>query len=367
LEEEGLAENTIFIFMTDNGATSGRKVFNAGMRGYKESEYDGGHRVPFFIRWPAGNLAQGSDVPDLNAHIDVLPTLADLCGITLPEGLDLDGRSFAQELRDPSVELPGRTLFVETQRTFKPEKWKKTAAMTRDWRLVDNRELYEISEDPGQTKNVINQHPEVVARLRKEFENYWARVTPGDRDLPTPIAGSAKDPELLLAPDQWYLPLVPWHHAATASGEQYAGAWSLRAEKAGRFTFEVRRWPREADAPIAGVPEITKKPDAWSSGGPVRGLIYEEEYEKFRGKCRRGKGSASGSIDAGIFKALPVASVRFRVGDREEVKAVAKTAKSVTFEFDLPETPTEVKGEFLDAAGKVICGTYYVYCRAAGM
>ena len=78
LKDEGLAENTIFVFTTDNGTSSGDRVHNAGMRGKKGSEYDGGHRVPFFVRWPAAGLVGGRDVTPLTAHVDVLPTMIDL-------------------------------------------------------------------------------------------------------------------------------------------------------------------------------------------------------------------------------------------------------------------------------------------------
>ena len=81
MSEEGPEQNTILVFTTDNGASSGGQVFNAGMKGHKGSEYDGGHRVPFFIYWPAGNLTGGRDVQPITAHVDVMPTLLDLCGI----------------------------------------------------------------------------------------------------------------------------------------------------------------------------------------------------------------------------------------------------------------------------------------------
>ena len=101
LDELDLENNTILIFMTDNGTAAGagrrsrgKKApgaaakkwpgFNAGMRGQKGSSYDGGHRVPFFIRWPAGGIKGGRDIETLSAHIDVLPTLAQLCGIKIP-------------------------------------------------------------------------------------------------------------------------------------------------------------------------------------------------------------------------------------------------------------------------------------------
>ena len=79
LEKKHLAENTIFIFTTDNGTAHGRDVFNADMRGKKGSEYDGGHRVPFFVYWPAGELNRPKDVKPIAHAVDVLPTLIDLC------------------------------------------------------------------------------------------------------------------------------------------------------------------------------------------------------------------------------------------------------------------------------------------------
>ena len=120
LKDWGLDENTILIFMTDNGTAAGFKRpqpedlskkqqrrlskgkpivleswpgFNAGMRGTKGSEYDGGHRVPCFIRWPAGKLDGGRDITQLSAHIDILPTLAELCHLTISSELKLDGTS----------------------------------------------------------------------------------------------------------------------------------------------------------------------------------------------------------------------------------------------------------------------------------
>ena len=109
LKEEGLFENTIFIFTTDNGTAAGAKVFNDGMRGNKGSEYDGGHRVPMFINWPAGKLGAGmdettggGDVNQITAHVDVLPTLIDLCGIASPEGVKFDGSSICLLYTSPS-------------------------------------------------------------------------------------------------------------------------------------------------------------------------------------------------------------------------------------------------------------------------
>src|SRR5690606_9411540 len=174
LDEWGLAENTLLIFMTDNGTAAGmtrprprtasgeRQApdasnpvnqwtgFNAGMRGTKGSEYDGGHRVPCFVHWPAGGLTGGRDVDQLTAHIDLLPTLVELCGIKKPEGPPLDGTSLLPILQGDDDALRDRTLFVHSQRLEHVEKWRKCAVMTDRWRFVNGKELYEIRSDPGQ-------------------------------------------------------------------------------------------------------------------------------------------------------------------------------------------------------------------------
>ena len=85
LDERGLARDTIVVFLTDNGGTAGVKLYNAGMRGGKTSVHEGGSRVPLFIRWPAG-LPQPRVVSQIASHIDLVPTLLDLCGVPQPAG-----------------------------------------------------------------------------------------------------------------------------------------------------------------------------------------------------------------------------------------------------------------------------------------
>jgi arylsulfatase A-like enzyme len=344
LSEQGLERDTIIIFMTDNGGTGGVDVFNAGMRGKKGDIHDGGHRVPFFIHWPGGKLRHGEDLATLNAHIDVLPTLVDLCGLKLAPASEFHGRSFRAQLLDRAAETPERTLFIERQRTFKPQKWGGGVAMTPRWRLVNNDALYDIKNDPAQKHNVLAEHPEVAAKLRQEFDVYWSKVTPGDRDRAVSIVGDERDPETFLHASDWYLPQVPWNHAQVAAGPPAAGDWRIRAARAGNYRFEVRRWPREADAPLAGAPSIQKTVDAWDAGGPKPDLIYG-------GKNTR-------------FKRLSVAAVRLTVGETTRTLAVAAEAKDVSFDLVLEKDRTlPVKAELLDASGKLLAGGYYVYCR----
>ncbi|MCB1122997.1 MAG: arylsulfatase, partial [Verrucomicrobiae bacterium] len=343
LESEGLDNKTILLFMTDNGGTAGVDFFNAGMRGRKGSPYDGGHRVPLFIHWPAGAIKQGQDANDLTAHFDVLPTLIDLLDLKTPRAVQFDGRSFKKQLFNPSLHLEARTLMVEQQRTFTPEKWANAVAMTRKWRLVNNEELYDMEKDPGQQENLIQEHPQIVERLRQDFEAYWHHVSPGDRDRVVHVVGHPDDPETFLSSSDWYAPRVPWNHAHTSMGQTIQGTWHIRTHEAGMYRFEVRRWPKEVETPIAGIPSMQKKADAWDAGGAKRFLIYSGEDSP--------------------FKALPVNSIRLRVGEKIESKLVKATDTKIVFDVSLKRDLYEISADLLDAEGNILTGAYYTYCR----
>ena len=343
LDETGLAEDTLVMFLTDNGGTAGVNLFNAGMRGRKGSAYDGGHRVPFFMHWPKGNLKHGKDVGDLTAHFDILPSLVDLLDLQTPSKADFDGRSFKPQLFQSDRLLPSRTLMVEKQRTFEPQRWDQAAAMTRQWRLVNNNELYDIKNDPGQERNVFDQFPEVVDNLRKEFSDYWKHVSPGDRDRAIPIVGHAQDPEIYLHSSDWYLEAVPWNHLSTSQGRSFSGDWHIRTDKSGTYQFEVRRWPRETQAPIAGIPDLKPNIDAWDPGGAKPFLIYGNNQDP--------------------FVALPVAAVRLRAGNFDETRSISARDTHVTFTVPLNKAEYEVTAQLLDENGQLITGAYYTYCR----
>lgn len=343
LEETGLEKDTLVMFMTDNGGTAGVNLFNAGMKGRKGSPYDGGHRVPFFMYWPNGNFKHGKDVSDLTAHFDVLPTLVDLLNLETPEKANFDGRSFKRQLFQPDLAFSSRTLMVEKQRTFQPQKWDQAAAMTNQWRLVNNNELYDIRKDPGQERNVIDQFPEVVENLRSAFDDYWEHVSPGDRDRAIPIVGHQQDPETYLHSSDWYLEAVPWNHMSTSQGRKFSGDWHIRTEKAGTYQFEVRRWPREANGPIAGIPDLEAIIDAWDPRGAKRHLIYGNDKDP--------------------FVALPVASIRLMVGNFDETRSVSAQDTHITFDVPLNKDKYKVTAQLLDAEGQLITGAYYTYCR----
>lgn len=264
MDELGLSDNTILVFMTDNGSAEGWSNwrdeegtwdgFNAGMRAGKGSEYDGGHRVPFFMKWPAGSLPAGTDIDALTAHIDVLPTLVELCGLSLPEGATLDGASLMPLLS--GSEMDERTLFVHSQRVPDPIKWRKSAVMTERWRLVNRDELYDIKADPGQGLDLAESHPGVVDSLRAAYEAWWSSLSPAfGKVVRIGIGSSAENPSHL-NPHDWHVTnqrQSVWNHRQVERGMMGNGHWAVDIAEPGTFSFELRRWPAHMDSTLEAV------------------------------------------------------------------------------------------------------------------
>lgn len=255
LDELGLAENTVLIFTTDNGTAagmSGRGGYNAGMRGTKGSEYDGGHRVPFFIHWPAGGFTGGRDVDTLTAHVDVLPMLAELCGAQVPDGLDLDGRSFVPLLKANAENWPERTILVHSQRIEHPEKWRKSAVMTDRWRLVNGGELYDVQADPGQQRDVAGEHPDIVQQLKREYDRWWEHIGARFDDYcRIPLGAPEANPTRFTCHD-WHAEInqVPWNQQQVAKDPEANGWWAVEVVRDGRYEMTLRLRPEHVGYPL---------------------------------------------------------------------------------------------------------------------
>jgi len=190
LAEWNALENTLVIFMTDNGMSmapikrNGETIipFNAGLKGRKNSPYEGGTHVPFFVQWD-GVLDKGIDVNALTAHIDLYKTFCYLAGANLPETMqEIDGRSLLPLLENPEANWPDRELFDHCGRWKEGEreenKYKNCMVRTEHWRFVNNAELADISNDPGEKNDVSASNPEVVEQLRKSYDKWWESVLP---------------------------------------------------------------------------------------------------------------------------------------------------------------------------------------------
>jgi arylsulfatase A-like enzyme len=254
LEELDLTDNTILIFTTDNGTSAGRSTFNAGLKGGKGSQYDGGHRVPFFIRWPNGELTGGKDIEKLAAHYDLLPTFVDLLGLDFNPVKPLDGKSLKPLLKEENPQWTNRILYMDTQREQNLIKYKKYTVMDDDWRLVDGNELYEINNDRGEERNVIDAHPEVAARLAEGYERWWQSFMDDGVDekyayikVGSPYENPAKicSHDLIIGR---YCPV--WHQDGAITGEQAAGSWKIEFVADGEYNITLRRFPRESGLAI---------------------------------------------------------------------------------------------------------------------
>ena len=185
LKEWGIADNTLVIYIgSDNGGTAGVKIFNAGMKGGKVTTYQGGTRVPCFFRWPGGGIPAGAESDALSAHLDLFPTFAEITGATLSAEVkqQVEGRSLLPLLKNPRSECAERTLVHHTGRWAKGKvadaKYAKSAIQNSRFTLVNNDELYDLKADPGEQSNVIARHPEVVAKLRATYDQWWTDVQP---------------------------------------------------------------------------------------------------------------------------------------------------------------------------------------------
>ena len=204
LDELKLSEDTIVLFLCDNGPNTER--YNGGMRGRKGSVHEGGVRVPMFVRWP-GHIDPGTEVPQIAAHHDLMPTLLELCGVPAPDGPPMDGISLAPLLFGEEPTAWDRTLFTHQSRNggVHPS---PGAVRTQQHRLVnggEGYELYDMVADPGQKANIADQHPDVVAQLGKTYEEWFASATEAGFDrIPVPVGHEQAPSVELQAPESFF-------------------------------------------------------------------------------------------------------------------------------------------------------------------
>ncbi|MFQ6039532.1 MAG: arylsulfatase [Candidatus Poribacteria bacterium] len=344
LKEAGLEYNTILIWMTDNGTSGGctldrdgfvKEGYNAchdsqgelfQMRGMKGSEYEGGHRVPIFIHWPAGGFTQGRDINQLTANIDVLPTLIDLCGLKAPEKVNFNGVSLKPLLMGQVENWPDRVVVTDSQRVEYPIKWRKSAVMTKRWRLINGVELYDILADPEQRNDIAADHPDVVQELRKHYEQWWELVSATfDEDCPI-VIGSEHEKISRLTTHDWHGEQCAWNQGQIRQGLECNGYWIIEIAEDGAYEFELRRWPKEEDRTItAGIPgEITD----WYHGG----------------------------------RAIDLKTAKIKICGREATQSIDPETKGVKFTFNLKSGVTRLQTSLTDADG-VSIGAYYVYAK----
>jgi arylsulfatase B len=340
LETSGLAANTIFVFTTDNGSASGFQVHNAGMRGNKGSAYDGGHRVPFFLHWPAGGFAANRPIDTLTAHIDILPTLLELTGVKRLGKKELHGRSLVPLFKNQN--WPARTIVTDSQREETLLKWRQAAVMTQQWRLVSpgpggaaepaKLELFDMQTDPGQRTDVAAQHPAVVARLKADYERWWTLVSARAGEYARIILGDARENPARLTAHDWHGEGASrtWSQRSISQGPDANGFWAVQT-RAGRYTIELRRWPKELNLPL--------------------GAAYAPPADN--------REQAPGKAIPGIHKA------RIRIGAVDRTVDADASLPAVVFTVDLPAGPAELQTWLISKDGSER-GAFFVYVRRDG-
>lgn len=345
LESEGLARDTIFIFMTDNGSTFGHIYYNAGMRGNKTTLWEGGHRVPCLWHWPGGGLDRAQAVDGLTQAQDIFPTLAELCGLTDVPGA-CDGISLAPVLRGESAPPNDRMLVVNYSRMPgqldypTPDsrafvRREGAGVLWKKWRLLGGDELYDLEADPEQQSNVIDDHPDVVRRMSDHLDAWWKEVEPVANTFQRVVIGNDAENPTMLSACEWADVFVDQQQQVRV-GIQKNSYWHLDVDRDGEYEFALRRWPRESDLGL-----LEACPDSAVADEAVSGA-----------EARRPAG-----------RVLPIARARVMIrGEMHTVDVEDDDAEAV-FTLPLAAGPALLHTWFDDADGRPICGAYYVYVR----
>ncbi|MBT31591.1 MAG: arylsulfatase [Thalassobius sp.] len=181
LDELKITDNTLIIFMTDNGPQQVRYV--AGLRGKKSDVYCGGVKVPFFLKYPA-RFEGNRDIDIPAAHYDILPTLAQICHVEMPMDRSIDGKSLLPLLEGDDIIWENRTMFFYWTRKY-PELYNNIAMQSGPYKLVGHAdhnspitdfELFKLDDDPYEQMNILGDNKGVAEALKSEFDRVYAEL-----------------------------------------------------------------------------------------------------------------------------------------------------------------------------------------------
>lgn len=332
LSDLGLLENTILIFTTDNGTAGGNRVYDAGMRGGKGSVYEGGHRVPFYIRWPNGNITGGEDINTLVAHYDLLPTFVDLLELDFNPVKPLDGVSLKPLLEGNASDWPNRVLYMDTQRELNLIKYKNYTVMDNRWRLVNGKELYDMNNDLAQKHNVIMEHPDVAEKLSLGYESWWNSIMSegvAERYAYIKVGSDQENPVRISAHDQLNGSLSVWHQTHAITGGRATGLWKVEVLKGGRYKISLCRFPLE-------------------SGLGINAVFPQAE------PCVEIQGTRPASVKSDFMEAS------LYIGPIRKKLPIEANSSEVIFEGTIPEGKYDMIAELIDQTGKTY-PAYYIY------
>lgn len=247
LDDLKLADRTLVIFMTDNGPQQPR--YNAGMLRQKGTVNEGGIRVPFFMRLPA-RFEGGRIVDRIAAHIDVTPTILEICGVRAPAHVRFDGRSLVPLLDGKAGAWAPRTLFFQWHRGDVPERGRAFAARSQRYKLVQWQDagpnakppypapqLFDMEADRLEQRNLALEKPEIVRELQAAYDAWFADVTAArnysDAGVARIYIGDPRENPVRLTRQDWRGPEAGWTPTSI-------GHWLVDVRSAGRYTVTLR-------------------------------------------------------------------------------------------------------------------------------
>ena len=331
LQQSSLHENTIVIFMTDNGGTGGVNVYNAGMREQKGSLYEGGHRAACFIRLPAKGAYKGRTVNTPTQVQDVLPTLADLAALHLEHRTQLDGKSLHALIQGKKSSVDNRMFVVQYSKDDQPEKF-SGCVIWKEWRLVGQDELYNINIDPGQIQNVAGSNKEIVQQMKNFYESWWDKGYVEMRKFIPAIVGAHSENPVILTSDYWIngehtIVNTQWK-VALAQGSPNGGLLHVWVEEEGNYVVELSRWPFHLGRSL-------------TEDGPAKAI-------------------GGTSIRKGV--ALPIDAGCLSINDEAPVviKKSGNSSNSISINCTLKAGAQTLRAWFQNAEGRDLCGAYYL-------
>lgn len=338
LRTSGQLNNTMVIFLSDNGGYALVGLYNAGMRDGKSRLAEGGHRVPCFVRWPDGGIGVDpakQDVDGLTQVQDLLPTLLNLCDVAALPGPAMDGISLARQLRG-SAEVPDRTLIVQYG---PPKPFSMTCVMQGSWRLLTDikglaqggPELYNLADDPKQRHNLIDAQPDRAARMRKSYDQWWSEVEPQTRRRASIVVGNP-------AQDLVVLNSAEWRERAIGSanrlreGIKRHGVWDLEVDRTGTYEVSLRRWPAESGLQLR-------------QGSPP--------WEPRDRQTPDHLGYPAGTR-------LPLTTAHLKLGQQALSTRIGESDEAAVFHVALEKGPSTCEAHFNGADGKPLCAAFFV-------
>jgi arylsulfatase A-like enzyme len=323
LKKNDLHKNTIVVFMTDNGGAAGLKVHTAGLRESKASNFEGGHRVPCFIRWPEGGLEAGLDIQTPTQVQDILPTLLELAD--LPAGkTKFDGTSIVPLLKKkPFADRIFAVQYGQRQRPITYD----AAVIWNQWRLQKGKELYDIVKDRGQQNDIAEQFPEIVKQMQGYYDFWWRHLNPDMlKPLPFIVDAKAENPVLITSIDWWEVDADNINYVSQAVGGPRGGIWTLQVETPGNYRVELRRWPFHTNKPIGSEgPRVT-----------IRGRKLDHKVTL-----------------------IPAQAAVLRINGTEQNAVVTPESLGAVFQVSFNKGLNQLQGWFRDADSKDLCGAFY--------